>query len=283
MPERVTANRVAEFVAHLQELGGSSGNVRLREALGWDNEFYWKVQGKLVEDGRIVPGRGKGGSVRFTATESGQTVSADANTGRAHGSDNGKAGKHEELSESLANLRRRNTAERAFYQPIKETLEATWVQRYGFDEFRVEETHSQGSKQTGGTFTRPDLTVAGIRRYVFLPKRLEIITFEIKPPDSVGIMGVLEAIAHKEAAHRSYVIYVLSRTDFERAGEAERIIELAQKYGVGLIITENPGDVETWEILLDAIRHEPDPARLDRFLGDLPSEALKKQLHKWTT
>ena len=188
-----------------------------------------------------------------------------------------------DLSEIPGGPRRRKPTERSLYEPIKATIETTWIKRFGFDDVRVEETHSQGSKQTGGTFTRPDLTVAGIRQYVFLPKRLEIITFEIKPVESTDIMGVLEAVAHHEAAHRSYVIYALARGDFERSAEAERIIELAQKYGIGLVLAENPDEVETWEILLDAIRHEPDPARLDRFLGDLPSEALKKQLHKWTT
>jgi hypothetical protein len=33
--------------------------------------------------------------------------------------------------------------------------------------------------------------------------------------------------------------------------------------------------------VLEAIRHDPDPARLDRFLGDLPSDNMKKQLMEW--
>ena len=44
------------------------------------------------------------------------------------------------------------------------------------------------------------------------------------------------------------------------------------------VLIENPDDVESWEIMLDAIRHEPDPARLDRFLIDLPGEPMKRQL-----
>lgn len=58
-------------------------------------------------------------------------------------------------------------------------------------------------------------------------------------------------------------------------------MELAQKYGVGIVLAEQPEKVETWEIMIDAIRHEPDPSRLDRFLADLPSENMKKQLSKW--
>lgn len=274
MPERVTANRIKEFVACLERLGGSSGNGRLREALKWDEEFYWRVQGKLVGEGQIIAGRGRGGSVRLTTAE----VEAETLPEPALGT------MPETLApEAASSPGKRRLVERPLYGPIKTTIETRWIERFGFDDVRVEETHSQGSKQTGGTFTRPDITVAGIRRYVFLSKRLEIITFEIKPADSVGIMGVLEAIAHREAAHRSYVIYAISRTAFESSAEAERIIELAQKYGVGLILTEDPAQVDTWEIVLDALRHEPDPARLDRFLGDLPSEQMKKQLHKWTT
>ncbi len=93
-------------------------------------------------------------------------------------------------------------------------------------------------------------------------------------------MAVLEAIAHREAAHRSYVIYTTSPSKFEHATEADRIIELAQKYGIGIILAESRDNVESWEILFDAVRNEPDPARLDRFLGDLPDENMKKQLAK---
>jgi hypothetical protein len=154
---------------------------------------------------------------------------------------------------------------------LKEAIESKWIKRFGFDDVRVEETHSQGKKDTGGTFTRPDITAAGIKTYVYLSKRLEIMTFEVKRAEAISVTAVLEAIAHREAAHRSYVIYSTSRSKFEKAPEADRITELGQKYGIGIILAEKPDEVESWEILLDALRHEPDPARLDRFLGDLPN------------
>jgi hypothetical protein len=49
----------------------------------------------------------------------------------------------------------------------------------------------------------------------------------------------------------------------------------------GIVLTEKVDDVESWESVLDANRHEPDPARLDRFLADLPDDNMKKQLAKW--
>jgi hypothetical protein len=184
-------------------------------------------------------------------------------------------------SEAVAAAVSATSRERTLYAPLKASIEGKWIKRFGFDDVIVDETHSRGAKDTGGTFTRPDITAAGYRGYVYLPKRLEVITFEVKPSEPISIMGVLEAIAHREAAHRAYVIYATSPAKLEASAEYERISELAQKYGVGIVLTENPDDVENWEIVLEAIRHDPDPARLDRFLGDLPNDSMKKQLMKW--
>jgi hypothetical protein len=263
LPIKLTSKRIQEFIAALQTAGGSSGNGSLRRALNWDEEFYWRVQGDLIKAGRVVAGRGKGGSVRLTEI---QAVVATAKAATIPGG----------IASQSAALK-----ERDLYAPVKASIEGKWIERFALDDVLVDETHSRGSKDTGGTFTRPDITAVGIRRYVYLPKRLEVITFEIKPAEAVSIMGVLEAIAHREAAHRTYVVYAASRANLDTANDGERIMELAQKYGVGIVLAENPDDVESWEIMLDAIRHEPDPARLDRFLADLPGDDMKKQLSKW--
>ncbi len=46
------------FLEVLAELGGSAGNVRLRETLQWDEDAYATVKNALVESGAILPGRG---------------------------------------------------------------------------------------------------------------------------------------------------------------------------------------------------------------------------------
>jgi type I restriction enzyme M protein len=53
------------FIATLTELGGSAGNVRLREALQWDDATYLQVKDDLLAAGVIAPGRGRGGSVQL--------------------------------------------------------------------------------------------------------------------------------------------------------------------------------------------------------------------------
>jgi type I restriction enzyme M protein len=49
----------------LRELGGSAGNARLQDELGWQEETYQRVRDDLVEQGAIIRGRGRGGSIHL--------------------------------------------------------------------------------------------------------------------------------------------------------------------------------------------------------------------------
>ena len=51
------------FLAAVRKLGSSAGNGALRTALGWSETRYWKVHANLVEEEKVVKGRGRGGSV----------------------------------------------------------------------------------------------------------------------------------------------------------------------------------------------------------------------------
>jgi type I restriction enzyme M protein len=82
------------FVAVLTELGGSAGNGRLREALGWDEQAYEAVKDSLIAQGRLVPGRGRGGSVSLADAAQAQAAKAAPTpardrTARAKGSGKG--------------------------------------------------------------------------------------------------------------------------------------------------------------------------------------------------
>jgi type I restriction enzyme M protein len=55
--------REIRFMIALAELGGSAGNRKLRETLGWDQATYDAIKAGLVAEGAILPGRGRGGSV----------------------------------------------------------------------------------------------------------------------------------------------------------------------------------------------------------------------------
>jgi len=61
-----TEQNIARFIRTLQAMGGSAGNQRLREALEWPESTYDGIKQQLMEQGRIVSGRGRGGSVALS-------------------------------------------------------------------------------------------------------------------------------------------------------------------------------------------------------------------------
>ena len=55
--------KIERFISALETMGGSAGNQRLREALGWPENTYDSIKQQLLAEQRIVNGRGRGGSV----------------------------------------------------------------------------------------------------------------------------------------------------------------------------------------------------------------------------
>lgn len=60
--------KIERFISTLEAMGGSAGNQRLREALGWPETTYDNVKQQLLAESRIVTGRGRGGSVAILET-----------------------------------------------------------------------------------------------------------------------------------------------------------------------------------------------------------------------
>ena len=52
-----------ELLGALEALGGTAGNGKLRELLGWDEGTYEAVKEVLVASSQLQTGRGRGGSV----------------------------------------------------------------------------------------------------------------------------------------------------------------------------------------------------------------------------
>jgi type I restriction enzyme M protein len=69
-----------KLLATLEELGSRAGNKRLREALGWQERTYENARAELIEEGRIVPGKGRGGSVRLAEGVNGPQVEQSQTT-----------------------------------------------------------------------------------------------------------------------------------------------------------------------------------------------------------
>ena len=60
-----TIDPTDEFLAALTRLGGSAGNQTLRTTLGWDESRYERVKNGLLAQHALLPGRGRGGSVKL--------------------------------------------------------------------------------------------------------------------------------------------------------------------------------------------------------------------------
>jgi hypothetical protein len=58
-----------EFLDRLSGLGGRCGSMALRSELGWEPSVYEQVKQQLREEGEIVLGRGRGGSLRLASLE----------------------------------------------------------------------------------------------------------------------------------------------------------------------------------------------------------------------
>ncbi len=130
MARRPDADMLMELVP---EDGSSVGNGWLVAQLGWSEDKYWKVREILLEKGQLERGRGKGGSVRRSATN----------------------GDHVAVVKAV-----RGSPEAQLYEPLLRVLSSDWVRemRIEPDQIHFEITAKQGKKPTGGTWTRPDIT-----------------------------------------------------------------------------------------------------------------------------
>ncbi len=251
------------FLKDLKDLGSSAGNKTLREKLGWESDKYWRVQNLLVDDDKIEKGRGKGGSVTLKLDEHVVGDAKNQTTGEAIGLD-------------------QRTAERDLYEPIKRVLSTAWVRAQGFDNSVVEITAHQGARNTGGTWTRPDVSVVAVKSFVFFPETVfDVVTFEVKPSDDITVSGVFEAISHREASTQAYVIYHSEDEKFEKAAEATRIIEVSKRYGIGVIVAADPENYDEWTEKLPAERQFPNAAKLDAFIRSNFTEEQRNQIIKW--
>ncbi|MBT9517108.1 MAG: hypothetical protein IV112_10490 [Methyloversatilis discipulorum] len=247
------------------------GNFTLRTRLvatGWTEELYWEIRNRLIERGVLTTGKGKGGSVRRVPPP--QAAIAPADVGA------------ETPQDEPANLPV-GASEKDLYAPMVEVIKSRWAQDYRLDSLIAEITAAQGSRHTRGKWTRPDITVASFKTYPYVPGRhFDLITFEIKPTNAIDITVIYEALGHRRASTRAYAL--LHIPESERPGLETMLEEIsleAKRFGIGLVVAADPSDYDTWEELVEAVRHEPDPERLNDFLAQQVSQGFREQIIKW--
>lgn len=242
----------------LEECDGRASNPYMRQLLGWPEAKYWKVQNALYEEGKIEKGKGKGGTVILVDVVDEQDLDIEVEISRSQ------------------------TEEKDLYVPMVQQLQKQWAGRQNLDSCHVENVARQGSRDTGGSWTRPDIVSVGLRTYEYLPnKNIEIHTFEVKASYDISVKGVMEALSHREFATKAYVIYCTDGDKFSDAPEAKRIETIAGKYGIGVIAANDPDNEDTWEEVVPASRIVPDPEEMDLFIKRTLSQDTKSKILKW--
>lgn len=112
-------------------------------------------------------------------------------------------------------------------------------------------------------------------------KFLEVNTFEVKAANAITVQAVYEALAHRRAATRSYVLLHVPACDATALQDAVAdVAEAARGHGIGVLTAADPDDYQTWEEHEGARRVEPDPERLDSFIATQLSERTRNRISR---
>jgi hypothetical protein len=261
------------FVRKLSSMSGRAANGQLRQALGWDEQKYWRILQELYDEGLVERGRGRGGTVLLVAADAEGTSSENVAA---------VAPAAEAPVATIVAAEPPFVAELDLYKPVLQQLQKHWTLRRQLDSCHGEVTAQQGRRDTGGSWSRPDLCVIGSPKFEHYPDKVfELHTFEVKAANDVTIKGVLEALAHREAATRAYVLYHTAGKDFSSYPESTRIEELASRHGVGVLAAHTIDDFDTWEEVVSAQRAVSDPEAVNTFIGRSLSDDAKKKIRQW--
>jgi hypothetical protein len=169
---------------------GHAGNTALMKSLDWLPERYWSIRDSLVNQGKLMLARGKGGAVRLVKTEAeieaeakakaeaAAEVEAEIRTAAGTTVDTvaAEAGTATAAAETAIDTSA-PSKEKELYPIIVDVIETSWVKDLGFDNSCVEITAMQGKRLTGGKWTRPDIVLTGVKNFIYLHRRvLDIVT-----------------------------------------------------------------------------------------------------------
>lgn len=249
--------------------GSTIGNHKARNQLGWEEEKYWAARDALVDRGMISRGVGRGGTV-FRVPEK----SAEAEVTVAVPLEDPQAAAH-----AAAEAVQR---EDALYEPLASVLRSAWARDRRQNLLAVEIIARQGRRATGGTWSRPDLVSVEVLNLLYVPtKVLEVVTFEVKPADSIDVQCVYEALAHRRAATHAYVLlHVPTKQQAVLTETLQAVLAVARSHGVGVVTFSDPDDYNTWEETAPAERVEPDPERLNNFIESQLPDKVKMRIAK---
>lgn len=207
------SEKAKQLLNAIPQDGSHIGNTSLRSSLNWGEE-YWDIRQQLLDNGLIVVGRGRGGSVARTTVAPGFEVTAKA---------------------TLAGLLVKDEFD--LYEPLRKWLKSDWggAAEADGDYYWVEVTASpSGRKRESGKWSRPDLTFVQVSTYELIPKpTVEVTSFEVKRyNEALDLSNVYEAASHSRWTHYSYL--VIEDTKSKPLEPEPRFLRELSRFGVGL-------------------------------------------------
>ena len=174
--------------------------------------------------------------------------------------------------------------EERFYPAVKVGLEKLWEsENYQPNEYYVEETARKDSK-IAGPWTRPDFTLISHKKFSWtIGYEFDVVTFEVKRPDSCNVLAVFEALSHTSAATRAYVVFPINTDAWSKAEPEQeaRVKDECSKHGVGLILLEDIYKEPRPIHLIKARKREIDHEKCSSFLNAVISPDGKNRISAW--
>lgn len=239
------------LLTSLPQDGSFRTNKDVRDLLGLTPERYWQVRDALEKEGKIVKGRGQGGTIALKISEPPKTGAPDAIT----------------INEAVQQATVEIKEEAALYDRFAASIEKR-ARDEGSDQTVVEITAKQGRRQTGGEWSRPDICQVSVRKLEYLGQKVvEVTTFELKTSDC-DVSSVYEALSHSRRAHRSFLaIHNGNERDHVFKIKLDRIKAECLRYGVGLIVFSDPGDFETFVTYVEPRANWVDLSDVNEFIS----------------
>jgi len=168
-----------------------------------------------------------------------------------------------------------------FIEPYADSwVRANIFGHYGVTDQRVNATYKH---KLDGKWSNPDFTLLCVHKFLHFPQNwIGLVTLEVKHAEKqFDIACVYEALAHTRVATYSVLFFYDNPANTISDRKLDRVLEEIRlecvRVGVGLVVSQYPMDVETWQYQIPAKKHEPDGRRVDAFI----EEAFDKKDRDW--